>query len=145
MTTEAFVGRVYLERGGGGSPETYTRVCEVFGISGVGEVAEQIDSTTFCSGGVREYIAGLADGSEITVEANFIVDSEARRNMIADAKNKLVVSYRLVVDDDGDDVTDLTMWFRATALGGEFAPSGEDKNAINYTLKISGEIDITEP
>lgn len=145
MSDQPFVGNVFLEMGGGGSPETYTRICEISGISGLGEVSDQIETTTFCSGGVREYISGLADGSEITLDGNFIVDSAGRRNLIAAQKAKATKSFRVVVDDDGDDVTDLTFWFRATVLGWTFTPNVADKNAIQFTLKVSGAIDITEP
>lgn len=145
MGTSAFVGRVYFEMGGGGSPESYTRICEITGISGVGEVNDQVESTTFCSDGVREYIPGLADGSEVTLDANFIVDSTGRDMLIAAVKAKETRSFRILVDDDGDDTTDLTFWFRAAVLGWTFSPSVSEKNAIQFTLKISGAVDITKP
>lgn len=66
----SFVGNAFLYRGDGGSPEVFTRVCQAFGISGIGQTNEQVDATTFCSGGVKEYIAGLADGTEVTLELN---------------------------------------------------------------------------
>lgn len=131
--------------GNAASPAAYTRICEITGISGVGEVNDQVESTTFCSDGVREYIPGLADGSEITLDANFIVDSVGRDMLIAAVKNKETRSFRIIVDDDGDDVTNLTFWFRAALLGWQFAPSVSEKNAIQFTLKISGAIDITKP
>jgi hypothetical protein len=145
MSDQPFVGRIYFEMGSGGSPEEYTRICEINGISGLGETSDQVDVTTFCSRGVREYISGLADGAEITLDANFIVDSDGRRALIAAQKAKQTRSFRVVVDDDGDDQTDLTFWFRATVLSWTFQPQIADKNAIQFTLKISGEIDITEP
>lgn len=145
MSDQPFVGRVYLERGDGGSPENYTRVCEINGISGLGETNELVDVTTFCSGGVREYIGGLADGQEMTLDGNFIVDSEQRRQMIADVKNKATRSYRVVADDDGDGVTDISFYFRAAALSWVLNPQIADKNAISFGIKISGGIDIQEP
>lgn len=145
MSDEPFVGKVYLEVGQGGSPQTYTRMCEITGMSGIGENNELIDVTTFCSGGNREFIGGLAEGTEITFDANFIVDSAQRRQMISDVKNKATRSFRIVVDDDNDSAADLTMWFNAAALSWNFQPSIEDKNMIQFGYKISGNIDITEP
>lgn len=145
MTTEAFVGRVYFERGNGGSPQTYTRVCEITSASGVGENNELVEKTTFCDGGFRTFVAGLSEGTEVTFDANFIVDSSARRNMIADVKEKRNTSWRIVVDDDNDGTTDLTMWFDSAPISWNFQPSMEDVNKMQFTYKISGEIDITEP
>lgn len=145
MSDQPFVGRVYLEIGDTQSPRNYTRVCEITGISGIGENNEQIDVTTFCSGGTREFIGGLAEGSELTFTANFIVSSASRRAMIRSVKQKLVDAFRVVVDDNDDGVTDLTLWFAAAALSWNFQPSFEDKNAIEFGYKVSGEIDITEP
>lgn len=139
------IGRVFLEFGDGGSPQAYTRVCEMTGVSGLGETNSLVDVTTFCSGGTREFIGGLAEGSEITIDANFIVDSDARRAFITAVKNKTSVAFRMVCDPDGDGVTDLTFWWEATALGWNFSPSIDDKNAMSYTFKVSGSIAITEP
>lgn len=145
MSDQPFVGRVYLEIGQGGSPEDYERMCEMMSVSGLGEVNALVDVTTFCSGGTREYIGGLADGTEFTIGANFIVNSDTRRQLIAAVKNKSTISLRMVVDDDNDDVTDLAFYFRAAALGWTFNPSIDDKNGIDFTLKISGSVDIQEP
>lgn len=139
-----FAGRWFLEQGLGGSPEQYVRVCEVTGIGGLGETNELIDVTTTCSGGTREYIGGLADGSEITVDANLIVDSEARERFISDVKDKATRSYRVVIEDVAE-ATILTVWFRGAAIGYEFAFNLEEQNAISFTLKVSGPLDITKP
>lgn len=151
MSRNAFVGNVILWRGDGGSPESFTPVCEAFGISGIGEANDQIDSTDFCSGGNKEYIAGLADGSEITLELNFMANNLLTSEMaiqaafIADVKNKAIRDFQLRCDGNGDGVTDLTFHFSATALSWTLNPSPTAKNAISFGLKISGGIDVTAP
>lgn len=145
MTESAFVGRMYLELGDSGSPVAFTRVCEVTGLSGLGETNQLVETTTFCDGGAKTFIGGLAEGSEVTIDANFIVDSQPRRDLIAAVKAKSTLNFRLVVDDDGDGVTDLTFWFRAAAISWNLQPSIQDKNAIQFTVKVSGDIAITEP
>lgn len=142
--SEPFVGRWFLEQGSDGSPVNYTRVCEVTGIGGLGETNDLVDVTTACSGGTREYIGGLADGSEISIDANLIVQSDARRQFIADVKNKATRSYRVVIEDVAE-VTVLAVNFRAAAIGYEFGFSIEEQNTIAFTLKVSGGLDITEP
>ena len=145
MSDQPFVGRWYLELGLGGSPEAYERFCAVSNVTGIGETNELVDVTTACSNGSREFIGGLAEGSEVTIEANFIVDDLNRERMIADVKNKTNRSFRLVFDDNGDGATDLTLWFRSAPIAWELIPSIEDKNQITFVVKISGGIDITKP
>lgn len=151
MSRNAFVGRTILYRGDGASPENFTQVCEAFGISGIGETNDQIDATDFCSAGVKEYIAGLADGSEITLELNFTASAAAAASMaiqaamIADVKNKAIRDYQLRCDGDGDGVTDLTFHWAATALSWTLNPSPTAKNSISFGMKITGGVDITAP
>lgn len=141
---QPFVGQVFLELGQGGSPEDYIRVCEVTGLSGLGETNDLVEVTTFCSKGKKEYIGGLADGQEVTIDANFIINSPARKQLIAAVKNKATVSFRVVADDDNDEVVDLTFWFKAACLAWVVAPSIDSKNTIQFKVKISGGVDISE-
>lgn len=151
MSRDAFVGNTILWRGDGASPQNFTAVCEAFGISGIGETNDQIEATDFCSGGVKEYIAGLADGSEITLELNFIAKASAADKMaiqaafIADVKNKAIRDFQLRCDGDGDGITDLTFHWAATALSWTLNPSPTAKNSISFGLKITGGVDITAP
>lgn len=151
MSRDAFVGRTILYRGDGASPQLFTAVCEAFGISGIGETNDQIDSTDFCSGGVKEYIGGLADGTEVTLELNFMASVAAAAKMaiqaamIADVKNKSIRDYQLRCDGDADGITDLTFHFGWTALGWTLNPSPAAKNSISFTGKITGGVDITAP
>lgn len=147
MATTPFSGRWYLEQGDSGSPVAYTRTCNVTAIGGLGETNALIDVTTNCSI-AREYIAGLSDGAEFTVEANLIVTDAVRRQMISDVKNRTNRAYRLVFDDNGDGTTDMTMWFVAVPISWTVAPAAagaDEANKINYSFKVSGGIDITEP
>lgn len=151
MSRDAFVGNVILYRGDGASPQNFTPVCEAFGISGIGETNDQIESTDFCSGGVKEYIAGLADGSEITLELNFMAKASAADKMaiqaefIADVKNKAIRDFQLRCDGDADGITDLTFHWSATALSWTLNPSPTAKNSISFGLKITGGVDVTTP
>lgn len=144
MTTAAFVGKVFLERGDGNSPELFTRVCQIFGISGVGQTNALVDATTFCSEGSREFIPGLADGSEITLNANFETTAFASsqlKEMIDDVTNKANRAFQIVIDDGVH--PSVTLSFTGACLSWEFGPSIDNKNTINYGVKISGSIIIT--
>lgn len=134
------VGGIYFERGGDGSPISYTRMCDVFSISGLGETNALVETTTFCSNGNREYIGGLADGAEITIEANYDDSDSDLVQLITDAKNKVLHDYRVVVEDGGSPQTNLT--FEAIPLSWTLNPSVDDRNTISFTYKISGPITI---
>lgn len=139
MADTPFIGKIYFERGNADSPTSFTRVCQVFGISGLGETNSLEDVTTFCSGGNREYIGGLADGNEMTVECNYEQATTAISNLINDVKAKTVREYRLAIEQASPSET---MTFHAVPLSWELGPSVDGKNTISFTLKISGEIVI---
>lgn len=134
----ANVGKMYIERGDGASPEVFDRICQVFSIGGIGQTNDLVDATTFCSGGNREYIAGLADGQEVTLEANYEQDSLDLAAMIADVKNRLALNYRLVIGD-GSPVEGFG--FAAIPLSWVINPSVDDKNTVSFGLKISGDVE----
>lgn len=150
MTTNAFVGGVYLWRGDGGSPQSFERVCQVFGISGLGETNAIIDATTFCSEGSAEYIGGLKDGSEVTIELNYetvLPGALVIDEMIQDVKQKRVRSYELRAHGDINDPTTVkqTFHFDGLSLSWTLNPSPTAKNAISFGAKVSGDIDVTRP
>lgn len=142
--SDAFVGKMYLERGTGVSPEVYARVCQVFGMSGVGQQNELVEVTTFCSGGNKEYVGGLADGSEITLNLNFETADWAGANpipdMIDDVKNKATRNFRIIADDEVN--ASVEFYFAASCMSWELGPSVDGKNTINFGIKVSGDITV---
>lgn len=143
MTTgaeDAFVGDIFLERGNDDSPQTFTRVCIVFGISDLGESNELVEATTFCSGGNREYIGGLADGDEITVECNYIQNDSATAAMIADVKAKAKRNFQVVAEHASPAET---FGFAAICMSWKLGPSVDGKNTITFGLKISGPVTVS--
>lgn len=143
MATEAFVGKMYLERGDGATPtEAFTRICQIFSISGIGQTNSLVDATSFCSGGVMEYIGGLADGTEITIEANYERGTNDLKTMITDVETKRTGNYHLVIGDVGDPNIE-EFAFAGLALSWTLGPSVDNRNTISYTIKITGAITIT--
>ncbi len=137
QATRAFVGGWGFFIGGAGSPTVFTQICPVFSISGVGKTNELIDSTTFCSGGVKEYIPGLADGTEMAIEANYEPADTGLADFISAVNNKQTRDFQLVVTDG---TTTKTFTLRAAALKWEIGPSVDNKNTISFSAKISGDI-----
>lgn len=145
MTTKAFVGRIFFARGDGGSPESFVRVCQVNDISGVGVKKDQVDVTNFCSDGSKEYIAGLADGQELTAKLNFetgttgvIIDT-----MEDDVDTGTNKRYQLQCEGTTKGVVDKIYEFDATPLSWVIGPSVAKQNTIDFGFKISGKITRT--
>lgn len=135
MATSAFYAGMTFKIGDGGGPEVFNALEEVTDLSGFGETSELIEVTHFASGGSKEYIAGLADGKEITVTCNHVMDATQQVFVKGNKGNtgNIQIEYTDGVDTETYD-------FAAVYLGWETQPSQSDKNAITFTFKISGGI-----
>lgn len=136
----AFVGKTYFERGDGGSPEAFNRICATFSISGLGQTNELVEVTTFCSNGYREYIGGNADGETVTIEANYDPADSDLNTLMDDVTAKINHNYRVVIEE-GSPQTVLS--FAATPMSWVINPSVDDRNTVSFTYKISGDITRT--
>lgn len=148
MTNQAFVGKVYLERGDGASPESYERICQAINMTGIGQENELVEITTFCSGGAKEYTGGLADGKEITLTLNLetapLLHGGVIGQMINDVKNRVTRDFRLIIDDEIAGNTSVAVYFAAACISWELVPSISDKNTIAFGCKISGNLDLVD-
>lgn len=116
---------------------------EVKSLSGLGQTNPLVDATSFDSS-AREYIAGLPDGEEITLECIYIPDNVvqvAMRNaVVAKATKALrIVTTNTVTSPNGVE----TFNFSVVMLGWVLNPSFDDVNTVTFTMKISGAITIT--
>lgn len=141
--TKPFVSGIFLELAIG-SPSVWNRVCDATAVSGIGKTNSEEDSTTFCSNGVREYIAGVTEGSQITVDMNYVISSAVRRALMTAVDDKATVQMRLVVDPEDDATNDSEMdeiyYFDVAALSYTLNPNATAKNTMQWTGRISGEL-----
>ena len=137
VATDAFVGEAFLAVGNGDSPEVYTVYCAVDTIGGIGQKNDQIDATTFCSMGTKQYIAGLSDGNEVSFGANYSLTNEEQEQLITDVENKANRAFQLSM---GNDSPQRIFQFVVTMLSWEIDPSVSAKNMIKFTGKITGPI-----
>lgn len=140
--TAAFLGGVVFQRKNiSVSPNAYETIEENAALSGLGVANPLVDVTSHDSA-AREYIAGLSDGSEITLECNYIqTASNKQLNLISDVENKLTSGFLLTMTDTSvSPDTVKTFTFDAVCLSYAIAPSFDDKHMISFTLKISGAI-----
>lgn len=141
-TPNGFVNGIKILRGDDQSPIGYNLICSAFSLSGVGKTNDLVESTTFCSGRDKEYIAGLSDGSQVTMECNFRADSSAEQAtqaaMCDDVDVGAIRAFEIQADGDGDDVAEVTVNFEAICLSWVLNPSPSAKNSITFTFKITG-------
>jgi hypothetical protein len=139
--TAANISRWKFRLGSTASPPDFSPIEEAFSISGLGKTNQLIDVTNFDSPvGTMEYIAGLADGAEITIECNRIpnespptVQQELIAAVDAQESRAFQVAYIGVSPEE-------TFDFEGVCLSWTVAPATTDKNTISFTVKISGDI-----
>lgn len=138
--SSAFIAGVTFKRGDGASPEVFTTVGEVYSISGLGVTNELVDVTNFDSAGSKEYISGLADGAEISLECNHLPANTAQQGLKSDVDNGTTRNIRINITDG---TTPKQYDFAVTPLSWAINPSPDDKNVMAFTLKITGAITVS--
>lgn len=86
MVTQARIGYgTYFASGNGASPEIFTVLGEVTGITPPGWSRDTIDVTHEQSPGAhREFIAGLADAGEVSIDINLVPGGAAKASIEAE-------------------------------------------------------------
>lgn len=137
MATAANISNFKLKLGQADSPETYNDVEEVLSITGFGKTNDLLDVTNFDSpAGTKEFIAGLADGAEITAECNYIggTEQDALRTAIDAGSTR---NFQIVNTNQSPSET---FAFAAVCLSWTIEPSPTEQNRISFGLKITGAI-----
>ena len=138
MATAANISRWKAYLGSAGSPVTYTAIEEVFNISGLGATNDLVDVTSFDSPtGTKEFIGGLADGQEVTVEANYISSATQQLAMVSAVVAKVNRQFRVSYVGVSPAKT---YTFACAPISYEVVPSVDNKNVIRFVVKISGAI-----
>lgn len=140
MATDATIGGFAFQLGDADSPTLFTPIEEVFALSGLGKLRELVDATHFASGGNREYIGGLADGVEITVECNYVPGATMQQALIAAVNLGDNRNFR-VIESLGS--PDTVYAFIGSPLGWTINPAVDDRNTLSFTVKVSGDITVT--
>lgn len=139
--TAATIGYWKFYLGSAASPQVLAAIEEVYTVSGVGHTNQLVDVTNFDSpAGTKEFIAGLAEGDQITVDCNYIptatnqiaamtaVDSGATRLARLEYTNRSPVKR---------------FAFSVVCLGYTVAPSPTERNTLKFTFKITGSVTRT--
>jgi hypothetical protein len=137
VKSKAFIGQFYIEIGDGASPEAYTRYCEVHDIKNLGVKNTLVDVTTFCSGGRMEYIAGLADGGELTFAANYSLSNATQELLMDDVDARDNRAFQVTV---GDNSPHKVFSGILAMLSYDIAPNVAKQNIITFIGKITGQL-----
>ena len=138
MTTVAFTSGYTVTIDTTASPATYQAVEEVHDIGGLGVTNELVDVTHFGSAGAKEYIGGLADGSDFTFTCNKVQTAASTQSLVYDmVDNKETRSVQVTVTDG---TTAETYTFSLVMLSYELGGDPADKATVTFGGKVSGAI-----
>jgi len=136
--TAANISKWKFRIGNAASPEVFTAIEEVYSISGVGKTNELVEVTNFDSPvGTKEFIPGLAEGSEVTIEANYIPAATQQAALIAVVDSGTNTNFQVAYTGSSPEET---FNFTASPLTWEIVPSPTERNSIRFVVKISGAI-----
>lgn len=137
MATSVRIGyQTLFKTGNGASPEVFTTLAEVTGITPPAMSRDTVDATHEESPGAwREFIAGLKDGGEVSLELNFIPGGTATSALMAelDLDGPQASKNRQILFPDGSYFT-----FAGILTGFEPDAPIDDKMAASVTFKVSG-------
>ena len=131
-----------LRRGNGADPEVFTPVKEVVSWTGPAETASQIEVTSLQSP-AKEFISGLRDGGEVTLELNFIPSDAGQQGLRTDLSSGTTRNFELVLPDNTVDADRTTIEFAAIVTSFQIQGGVDAAVKASCTLKISGEATYT--
>lgn len=136
MTTNAKIGHgsLFEIEDTTQSPVAFVKVAEVLNITPPALARDAIDAThTESTEGWREFIPGLKDGGEVSVEMNFI-PGHASLDLILALFSRDAGNFRITFPD-----SPATVWtFSAFITGFEPEAPLEDKMTATATFKLTG-------
>jgi predicted secreted protein len=141
VTTQARIGfgAVFKIQDDDASPVAYVTVGEVTNISLPALSRDAVDAThTESTGGWREFIPGLKDAGEVSIEMNFVHQSASDTLIRAQFAKDTLTACKILFDTSPEDGVS----FNAVVTGYEVAVPIDDKVAATLTLKVSGSVTI---
>ena len=127
---------VLFQNGNGAVPEIFTTLYGVTNIKPPSMSRDTIDTTHEQSpGGYREFIAGLVDPGEASLDLNYIPGGPSVATLLAefDLPNPLNLKNRRILFPDGS-----YLGFAGILSGYEPDTPLDDKMALSVTFKVSG-------
>jgi len=124
--------------GDGASPEVFTLIGELFAVSPVGAEKPLVDFTHHTSPNTfKEWLTGVADGTEITLSANFVA-SDAGQILVRTTFNGILAVNMEVTGPSGAQAE--TAAFAGIITAHDVDRPLEDRQVFNFTVKVAGSI-----
>lgn len=125
---------------GGG---VFTTIASVLSIGGPEREREAYDVTAHDSPDqYREFIPGLKDGGQVTLELNYDPGAATHTLIDTDFDDQTVKAYNIVIPGEGSEEWTWALQGFYTAVGDEFPHDG--KMVRSVTLKVSGKPELTQ-
>lgn len=126
-----------------GSPGTFTEIEEVNNITGPDGKAKLIDTTHLRSAG-KEYLQGIADFGQISLDMNFTGEPEQMFLRDMYSSQSPAKQFRIRIPDD---VTAFhhVFYFNAIVTSWNLDLKTDDKAGLKCTLQVSGGVTYTAP
>lgn len=117
---------------------TFEELAEVYDITPPSDSVDVIDATHMQSpDATREFILGLRDPGECSMEMNFIPGNDADTTLQAVRSARERITCRITFPTQGTEVA-VTWTFSAILTGYEPAMPNEDKMTATVTFKVTG-------
>jgi predicted secreted protein len=115
------------------STPTFTDVANVVSITGPGISRATIDVTAHDSpNGYMEFLGGLRDGGEVSMEINWEPDNDTHQQLITDLDSSTPIDYRVEFPGGA------TWTFDGILTGFEPSAPHDDKLSASVTFKVTG-------
>lgn len=144
MTTQAMIGHGtrFQIFDVDASPPAWVAVAEIVSVTPPSMTRDTVDATHAESEEKwREYIPGLRDGGEVSLEVNFIPDGPGTETIMATFNKDEVVTCRIIFPDGDPDASPITatVW-QFSGFCTNFAPTApfDNKMSATVTFKLSG-------
>lgn len=124
-----------LKIGDGEEVETFSTIAEVTNISGPSLSADSIEVTSHDSeDGYREFIQGLKDAGEVTMDLNFVPTNATQASLLSIYESGEVTNFQMVFPD----TTNTTWGFAGFVTGFEVGMPTDTQLTASSTIKITG-------
>jgi len=130
---------ILLKRGNGASPEQFTAIAELIGLAGPTLSRETVDVThTESTNKYREFIAGLLDAGEVTVDVAWLPDHATQNEatgILKDLHDGTLRNFQIIWPT----AAPVTWTIACLVTGVDPTAPIEDRMTASISLKVSGD------
>ena len=118
------------------SPVSYTAVSEIVSFSGFDGSAAEIDTTSLEST-AKEFLMGLQDFGNFTLEANYLPDDTGQDLLRAAKASRAVQAFKITFSDSSEAT------FQGYVLSASVSGGVDAKVDTSFAIRITGDVTFT--